>query len=199
MMSDMKTKTLVLILSLLVVGIFLVVSLSPFSSGSTQKHNNATDQDSSKYVGDISTSTSGMMLYRNNQLGLAFEYPQGWRVSSNSLGYGMLQLFSYDVANADGKSVFPKGDNKIEAVIVNDPIITTSSDYPEKSRETTPVSVVGQRADKTTVTLQGGEKSLIYIIPLPSQSGKFLRIVIYGDPANFSILDDLVQSIQWVQ
>lgn len=144
----------------------------------------------------FATSTQGLRVYKNTALGLKFEYPAGWYVDSDHLGQGTLQLFNYDVAAADGKSIFPKGSNKIEAIITDDSNIVTSSDYPEKSRQTTAVEVAGKQATRIHILLEGSQM-LVYVIPIASQKSVYLRMIIYGDPHNFSVLDDVVKSIEW--
>lgn len=151
-----------------------------------------------EYVGLISATTDGQNIYTSNKYGIKFTYPQGWRVGDNHLGYGTFQLFNYDVSQAGGKSLFPKGQNKIEASILSNNIYGTSTDYPEKGRVVKQVLVAGQVATRFDIELVGGEKILSYIVSLPSTSEKYFSINMYGDPLNFHILDEVVGSITWL-
>ncbi len=152
-------------------------------------------------VGTISTTTSGQTSYVNKNMGLTFEFPQDWHLGMNTLGdasgHGYLQLFNYDEHQADGKSVFSEGHNKIEAGISSEDTYGTSSDYPEKSRVTKKITVSGQPATLVDIEL-GGQNIRNYSIELPSSSGKLFSISIYGDPKNFEVLDNLIKSFKWI-
>lgn len=154
-------------------------------------------------VGTISTTRSGITSYVNKNMGLTFEFPQDWHLGVNTLGdasgYGYLQLFNYDEKTADGKSIFPKGHNKIEASVTLNDKYTASSDYPAKSVNEQEIKVGAQKVSQIDVELLGGQKMRGYIIPLMGVDKKFLSVFIYGDPANFHVLDELVQSIEWTQ
>lgn len=191
----MKTKTLILTVLVLIVAIFVIAKLS--SKPDTNQVNNSNNGTQNEYVGEVSTSTEGFMLYKNDKLGLSFKFPQGWYLGSNSLGYGSLQLLNYDVAKASGKSIFPEGTNKIEAVITDRNSVAASADSNEQSRKTNNLQINGQSVVREDVTLAGGIRFNTYIIPIPSLTGKYLAITIYGDPKNFSILDDLIKSMEW--
>ena len=151
-----------------------------------------------EYVGLISANIDGQNIYTSDKYGIKFTYPKELRAGDNHLGYGTFQLFNYDVSQAGGKSLFPKGQNKIEASIVSSNIYGTSDDYPEKGRTIKQVLVAGQTATRFEIELARGEKILSYIVSLPSTSGKYLSINMYGDPLNFHILDEVVRSIVWL-
>ena len=155
-----------------------------------------TDED--EYVGLISANMDNQNIYTSDKYGIKFTYPKEWRVGDNHLGYGTFQLFNYDVSQAGGKSLFPKGQNKIEASIVSTNIYGASTDYPETRRVIKQVLVAGQTATRFEIELTGGEKILSYIVSLPVTSDKYFSINMYGDPLNFHILDEVVGSIVWL-
>ena len=151
-----------------------------------------------EYVGMISVGKDGQSVYTSNKYNFQFIYPQGWRVGDNHLGYGMFQLFNYDASDAVGKSVFPQGHSKIEALISTDDSYKSSTDYPEKGRVIRKVVVAGQPATRFEIELIGGEKILSYIVLLPGDSGKYLSIHMYGDSSNFHTLDEIIESLVWI-
>lgn len=191
----MKTKTLILTILALVAVIFVITKFS--SKPDTDQVNNSNNGTQIEYIGEVSTSTDGFMLYKNEKLSLSFKYPQGWYLGSNSLGYGSLQLLNYDITKASGKSIFPEGTNKIEAFITDQNSVASSLESTEQSRKTNNLQINGQSVTREDITLAGGMRFNTYIIPIPSLTEKYLAITIYGDPKNFSILDDLVKSIEW--
>ncbi len=154
-------------------------------------------------AGAISTTSSGQLVYENKNLGLQFEFPPDWHLSKNTLGdasgHGYLQLFNYDEHQTDKKNVFSKGANKIEISISLNNTYTPSSDYPANSVHEQQVRIGGQEITRVDVELFGGQKMRIYFIPITADTIKFLNLVIFGDDANFSVLDNLVQGVQWSQ
>jgi hypothetical protein len=151
-----------------------------------------------EYVGVISKSTDGRHVYTSAKYGFQITYPQGWYVGDNHLGYGTLQLYNYDYQKAE-KEGFPPRDsvNKIEAGISTSNTYASSTDYPEKTRQTKQVTIAGQTANVDDVELVGGEKIRAYFIPLLTMPGKYLGINIYGNPTNFHILDEIMRSFEW--
>lgn len=156
-------------------------------------------RDARDYVGIIATTTANTMLYTSKKYNFQLIYPQGWNVGDNHLGYGTFQLFNYDLSQALGKSFFPKGHNKIEAVISTSDLDEISDIYSEKKRVEKEVVVAGQKATRVEVELLGGEKILIYIISLPTTSSQYLNISIYGDSSNFHVLDEMVESLVFLK
>jgi len=118
-------------------------------------------------------------------------------MGNNDLGRGSLQFFNYDESKSS-KSVFSTGTNKIEAVVVTTSPYVPSSDYPEKTHSVTEVTIAGRKAYRVEVELVGGERMLGYLIPLQNTNGKSLAITIYGDPANFYVLGNLLNSFEWI-
>jgi hypothetical protein len=209
----MNKKTTILVVIVVLLIIILVVWKSHTSNtvitpiqnvttetttGTTQSSIN-TQQDSTSYAGTISITTSGQLVYVSDKENLKLMVPKGWHIGSNDLGYGTLQFFNYDETQASGKSEFPKGDNKIEAVVTTDTVMAGTSDYPQTASTTKQVVIAGQHAEQINITLAGGDKMRAFIIPLSSNPSQFLRIVIYGDPFNFSVLDQVAQSIRWMK
>lgn len=188
----MSTRNLVI---LIVVAIIVVWGVS---IASKKDQNPIKINTGNQTTGTVSTTTDAQMVYENKNLGLQFNFPLGWHAGVNTLGdssgYGYLQLFNYDETKASG-SVFPEGENKIEIAITDENTIATSSDYPEQSRKTNQVQIAGKTATQFDIILSGSQKYRAYIIPFQS---RFLRMVIYGDPANFYLLDNIVKSIVFV-
>lgn len=192
----MKTKkTLLLIIALLVFG-----RMYYFSQNTTDSElNNSELPDTSfesiespKAKGDVGviTKTSTTSIYTTNKYKLSFSYPSSWIIGDNLIGYGTFQLFNYDPSQVIGGSVFKKGMNKIEAVIINDP----SGFFSERAEDIAEVKIAGKKAYKLK-----SEVGVHYTIEVPSHPGKYLGISIYGDPTNYSVLENLVQSIGWIE
>lgn len=199
-MKSNKIIIIVAVVIFLVVGRFLLKSKSktPVPPAPSNVPTNTVNK-SENFVGNISAGIGDQLLYSNEKLGLTFAFPKNWYAGDNSLGSGYLQLFNYDVSQATGKSVFPAGHNKIEAIIGTSNKYEQSSDYPAKLVNEQQLEVNGQKATRTDVELAGGEKERIYYIPIPTTPEKFLSIVIFGDTSNFYVLDDLVKSIRWTK
>ena len=157
--------------------------------------------EAANYAGAISTRTDGQQVYTNARYGFQFAYPKGWLVGDNSLGYSTLQLSNYDISKADGKDFNNEngGRNKIEAYISDDDADKPSEFYPETNRKEKQVVVTGQSSIYREIELIGNDKVNSYTITLPNTDNKYLRISIYGDQANFSILDKVVGSIVWLK
>lgn len=163
-------------------------------------------QSADQYAGEISTDASGQNVYTNNKYGFQFTYPQGWRVGNNILGMpygGSLQLFNYADTEPNASSRgFTKGENKIEAAIIDSSassaiLFSDSSDYPTKSRELISLRLAKETVAGINAELIGGRKYRTYLLQHPNMPGKSLGISISGDPSNFYVLDDLVRSIMW--
>lgn len=144
---------------------------------------------------DVQTPVAG--VYTSEKYGFRFSYPQEWHVGSDNLGAGALQLFNYTESEATG-SKFSPGMNKIEAVVVVGNPYESTSDYPEKDRQTTEVSVAGREAIRTEIEFLDGQKILGYLIPLNNDSGN-LAITMYGDPENFYALENLVAGFEFIR
>lgn len=154
-------------------------------------------QNVNEYAGTISTSTNDQLVYTNNKIGLTFTFPLGWHVGDNNLGVGSLQLLNYDETGLVPPG-FQKGMNKIEAVITSNTSSTPDTgDYPKETIKSTTVQMGKQNVVKevTNYNDSANQQFVTYYIPVPSQLGKYLTISIFGDPANFAVLDNLVASI----
>ncbi|OHA17560.1 MAG: hypothetical protein A3H57_00775 [Candidatus Taylorbacteria bacterium RIFCSPLOWO2_02_FULL_43_11] len=201
MQEQNNKKIRLTIVTIFIVGIIaslFVVILKLNSQNDTAPDNTKTELNLDEYLGKISSNDEVLNVYTNNKFGFTFTYPKEWHVGDNHLGYGTFQLFNYDESNASG-SVFAKGWNKIEAGIVSNSDYGSSDEYPEKSRKEIPMEVRGQPSTTTEVTLIGGEKIYSYSILLPSVPDSHLSIAMYGDPLNFYVLDELVQSMTWIK
>ncbi len=146
-------------------------------------------------IDQVSEISGKQKLYENKQLSLRFNFPDSWHLGSDTLSdtsrHGHLQLFNYDESSASSKS-FLSSQNKIEVTIADNYQITASSDYPKKSRIESAIPVIGGAATRTDITLVDGQSYRVIVIPMKSD---FLRMVIYGDPTNFGVLDLLLKSI----
>lgn len=154
--------------------------------------------DTVDYTGTVSTSTDGQLIYSNSTLGLSFTFPQDWHLGSNILGYGTLQLFNYNEQVAEPKDTFPPDSrtNKIEAVITSDTSFT-NNEYPERARDAMQMVINGQELTRQDVEFAYGGKVRAYFIPVPFKPGKVLSMVIFGDPGNFYVLDNIVKGLRW--
>jgi hypothetical protein len=177
-----------------------MVSVMPMVlSQSDATSSGASQVNESEYVGTISSSTDGQNVYTNYKYKFRFEYPQGWFVGDNHLGYGSFQLFNYDASTPEGgKSQGNNKYDKIEVGIGESEYYGTSDIYPEKNRTTEKIQIAGQAATRQLMTLQSGQEILAYAIPIQNLPGRFLTIAIYGDPSNFSVLDHIVSTINWI-
>lgn len=196
-MKTRKTLSLVLLLTIL---LLVVWGMYYFSQNTTDSELNNTELpdtsfesiESPEAKGDVGviTKTSTTSIYTTNKYKLSFSYPSSWIIGDNLIGYGTFQLFNYDTSEVIGGSVFKKGMNKIEAVIINDP----SGFFSESIENVIKTKIVGQKTYKLKSDI-----GISYAIELPSHPGKYLGISIYGDPTNYSVLESLVQSIGWIK
>ncbi len=195
----MKIKNTIVVIVILIVVILLMWKFySPTKSPYSENIPNPINMN--EYAGTISTTTSGQLLYTNSKVALKFSFPQGWHLGSNTLGYGALQLFNYDENIASSKDGFDPNTktNKIEAMISSENSYT-NTEYPEKTRERKEIRINNQKIIRENIEFEYGAKLRFYSIPVPNENGKFLSIVIYGNSANFYILDDLVKSLEWLK
>jgi hypothetical protein len=168
------------------------------SAANTVLNANGNTVNLNDYVGTISTSTDGQKsLYTSVKYGLRFSYPIEWRVGDNHLGYGTFQLFNYEESIANKH--FSEGQNKIEIVIGTDDFLKPSSDYPQKTNQSKQIKIDGHIITRHDIELVDGEKYRTYALALPRGPSTFLFLTIYGDPSNFSVLDEIVQSIEWTK
>lgn len=144
--------------------------------------------------GIVPAGTIKSTLYTNNDFKFSFSYPSSWRIIDQSkLGTGgTLFLFNYPASQTilDAGSS-PKGQNIIQVGIAPMSSFTDINDG-----NTTETTVAGQKA----YVEKGNEvKFYSYTIAIPSSAGKYVRMTIYGDPANFSTLDDLIKTLTWLK
>jgi hypothetical protein len=149
-----------------------------------------------QYVGEIASDASGNNTYTSPKYGISFTYPKGWHIDSNSLGYGTLRLINFDV-RANEQRDFAPGQNKIEVNIDTHPSVEYSPDYPNEKHEITRVEIGGIRTVRTVVFLSEGLEFLNYIIPIPALKEKYLTMSMWGDSANFYVLDQVARSIKF--
>ena len=177
-----------------------MTSVVPMISGNSNNIVSSSSSDFSEYIGVISTTTDGQHLYASKKYGLQFEYPQGWYVGDNQLGYGTLQFFNYDESTMErGELTKSYKLNKIEASIGNNSHYGTSDIYPEKMRDAQSLKIAGQSATRESITFNDGARALFYSIPIPQLTGTYFDVVIYGNASNFSVLDNLMSTLYWVK
>ncbi|HVS79817.1 MAG TPA: hypothetical protein VHF05_02470 [Candidatus Paceibacterota bacterium] len=155
-----------------------------------------TQQNNESLTGTVTSTTNGQFIYRNDKIGIQFVFPAGWHIGSDSLNNGTLQLFNYDERMP--RKGFSQGMNKIEADI-NTHNVYFNTEYPEKASSTKQITVAGQKSVQEDLELATGLKIRAYFIPMPSQPDLYFGIAVYGDPSNFYVLDNLVQSLSWVK
>lgn len=183
---------------LILVAIVIVASAFYF----VERHNSLTVSPDERNAineakGDVGaiTTEGTTSTYVSSKYKFSFQYPSTWRIGDNRIGYGTLQLFNYDEAEADGNlHDWGKGHNKIELVIgTRDP----------KSYATE----VGNGENGTyEETVIGGQKAFIgrndrmqaYLIELPDQNGVYMIINVYGDPASHSIITEVISTLEWL-
>ena len=212
----MKSKILwlsVLVVVVLITWYMLVdTRLSPFvhiqPSPTTTIATTSTDQ--TQQTSDASKDTftenpDGSNLYKNIEYGFSFNVPKGWHLVGTDINLGTIQLFNYDTHMTRG-SVFSSNENKIEISIGTgslDEIVSKiktldpTADYPINAYQNTRIVVAGNPAIKTESELVGGEKERTYRVSLAPHKNRILSMTIYGDSANFSYLDKLVQSLKF--
>lgn len=204
-MKPSKTK-LILLLAIFVIVAFFVFWKTQQPKGNvtattqpTPSTNVVPNNDRDAYKGAISTSTNTSNAYFSKKYGVSFLFPNTWHVGDNSLGFGTLQLFNYNESIAS-KDFSPTGEtNKIEAVISDSNTNPASTYYPEKQRTSKEVTVDGRNATIFDVELVGGQKIRTYYVSLPTMSGKYLAISIYGGVQNFHVLDEIVSSLKFAE
>lgn len=183
---------LLLVVSVLAVRshIFFPARESPSEDQKVQvEKNSAVSPNSSDGdVGIIASSTTGFNSYTSNKYHFSFNFPADWRLGDNNIGWGTLQIENYDSSLYGGEG-WPPGINKIEAVILTDP----GTYFAIPNDKGTQVTIAGQNALRN---FDAGDGILSYVIPLPKVSGKYLGISMYGDPANYSVLDDLLKTLK---
>lgn len=189
------TKNIVLAL---IVIIIVMVGYLVLNTENNKIGNISTSENIDEYVGSISSTKDGDNIYTSQKYKLRFIYPKSWSIGDNHLGDGTFQIFNYDESHKTGKSIFLKGQNKIEVVIEEKNIDATSSDYLNEKVMKNSFTFFGQPATKVEVELIGGHKVLYYFISLPNFTNKYLRLSIYGDPSNFYILDNLIKHLTWL-
>jgi len=145
------------------------------------------------YPGVIASSSPGFDSYTNAHYGFTLDYPSGWNVGDNELGYGTFQIFNYDEAASAGKDVFPPGENKIEMAIITD-LDEYNSDDPNWRGSVEEKQIGGETAMYVSDT---ANQINSYMIPIPSSGGEYLVMSIYGDPKNFAELDSVAASLHW--
>ena len=140
--------------------------------------------------------------YYNAYQKIKFTIPTGWSVSKdymddNSYKLGQFQLFNYIVSsNSKG---FAKGQNKIEGMIISSQNSSTSttedSVYTPKSKKEEIVMISGNKVNSKTEVFDGGITIKTYMLPIYKNTGSYLSLSIYGDVANFNMLDLLAKQI----
>ncbi len=190
-------KYLAILLGVVAVGAGFLMwtkpSVSTLSTDVSEKTKVAVDNgDTSTHVrtitGTVNKIDDKISTYVSDKYKFKFSYPSTWRVEGNQTGYNTLQLLNYSDNQAGDSGRWAKGMNKIEMTIIDNPS-SYFSDY--SMVETT---IAGQKAWKGA----GGLSWLSYAITLPSGPAKYLAVTIYGDSANYYVLEDLLKSLTWL-
>lgn len=162
------------------------------TAGGEIKNNNQNDK-----IWTTSTSSGGLSIYLSEKYKVRFLCPQSWHVGGNDLSYDHFQLFNYDESVAGKDFSNESAVNKIAVGISDTNTYGTSSDYAEKVRKEKTIIIGGQQANVVDVELVGGQIIRSYFVALPSQQGKFLAMTIYGNVANFHLLDEIATSAEF--
>ena len=195
----------------LIVGLLLAVLVGLVIFGGANRHlislSNVTQEpvestidERSPSVGTVASSSPGSNSYSNKAYGFSFEYPAAWYVEDGGIAGSVLTFSNYDPVTAPGKGGFPAGDNKIQVGLSASDIVSESSasDFPQKIRSVTHPMIAGVTATLVDIALAGDEQMLVYFVPLKgTQPHTFLSMVIYGDPANFYVLQNLTKSLKF--
>ncbi|MHB8651903.1 MAG: hypothetical protein ACYC8S_02095 [Minisyncoccota bacterium] len=176
--------------------------------------------DTREYTGVISPSTEKLNLYTAKRYGLQFLYPKEWRVKDNFFGRlgnnSPGQIIFSNYPESEEYSSVPtetNGKNSILIQTYSDNIYATSTGgYNDSKIVKKQVMIAGRPVTKfeiegealtgvhgqVTYFGKGGiYHVLVYFIPIPN-SGNYLRFSIYGDPSNFHVLDEIVQSLVFI-
>lgn len=198
---NIKVTSVVFLIVAIIAGILIFFKESLLNSSVPQPiATTSPSQSADQYVGEISTTTSGQNVYTSTKYGFQFTYPIEWHVEDNIPGY--VQLSNSNRPDLGQTRGFAKGENKIEVSIINGSdssakLFSETPDYPIKSRESISLNLAGATVPGVNVELVRGDNVRIFVVPLLHMPEKSLMIVIYGDPSNFHVLNDLVKSITW--
>ena len=158
-----------------------------------------TPADIETYRGIIASSTTkGYNTYTSKKYGIQFSYPIEWRVGNNNLGNGTFQLFNF--FNQE-EGAIRAGKNKIE-IYLNPIYAYNKPDTADINTKTLTKKIVisGQLALRSEVEFSYGDGAsmISYEILIPTIPDKYLGMSMYGDPANFHILDEMVKTLKWL-
>ncbi|MBP9760276.1 MAG: hypothetical protein KBD24_02805 [Candidatus Pacebacteria bacterium] len=161
--------------------------------------------------GSLSTSTTGELVYTNEQYGFRFTVPPPfYRIGDDHLGAGTLQFFNFPEDDY-GKGGPRPGKWKIEAGISDLAMFASTS---AEGRDGDASKLISQ--DKEFVTIDGQEAvrvtehytlyngvSYMYSIKLPHRSSTTLSISV-GVPGEESpevvqALDELIATFEWLE
>ncbi|MDO8604419.1 MAG: hypothetical protein Q7K40_03420 [bacterium] len=205
MLRNKKTIISILIIVSIVTLIFWLYSLRGISKGDTGKNifgeqilPPGTPADIATYRGVITEGSKGYNTYTSKKYGIQFSYPEKWRVGDNHLGYGTFQLFNF--FNQE-EGAMRAGKNKIE-IYLNPIYAYNKPDTADIDTKilTKKIIISGQLALRSEIEFSYGDGTsmISYEILIPTIPDKYLGMSMYGDPANFHILDEMVKTIKWL-
>ncbi len=174
--------------------LYVITINLPAAEAQYVKSSIAFESDLSAYVGSITTNANGSHTYMSPKYGITLDYPKGWYVGDNHLGYGTFQIFNYDPAQDN----LPIDTAKIEmGVGVQTTYGTPTDDIDTSQSSSQHITVAGQNALVTQTTYKDGKKIITYSIQLPHTTDTYFTLTAYGDPLSFKVLDGIVKSITW--
>lgn len=150
------------------------------------------------YAREIGTDTTAdTNTYTNTAHNFSLSYPADWHEGSANRD-NLFQLYNYDVSSVNGSHTWPPGYNKIEGVVATDTsILGPSRVFTEEERTEIEVTVAGKTATRTDVTLSDGNQTRSYVVFFDDPADQFLITTIYGDPANFHVLNTVVETLRF--
>ena len=149
-------------------------------------------------IGAIAPTTNGF-TYTSTKYGFTFSYPKGWYVGDNHIGWGTFQLFDTSLAtrgSGGGKVV----GSKIEAGICSglSGYTLDTNDYPGMTVNNTNMRIANQAAIRSDVHIADGLDARAYSVRFPNSENTFC-VTMYGPPSKFKVLDNLVESLEWIR
>ncbi len=196
----MKTQNKILFGIFILIGIGVLVLLVSGEQTLQEADNQPTStaEATKQWATSTNQNEELSVTYTNHQHEFQFDYPADWRVGDTDTSDGTFQLFNYTEDNGGSGHEFAEGNNKIEMAITNRSRPATSSVFVETDREETEVTIDGTTAIRTASTLQGGSQTLSYTIPLPQASSTFFNMTVHGDPENFDVLEEMVNTFNFL-
>lgn len=196
---------------------FWLQALRDIARGDTGKNifgeqilNPGTIVETDFYRGIIASSTiKGYSTYISKKYGVRFSFPEEWGGRGYLDGsvafanYPASEYPDFALTGTDGRSQISAWfEGRLPYGAIGEFSLATMNKQEKEKRQ---VMVDGQPADRWEIKayLWGRDAHVLtYFITLPPQPLQdhrgYLRFDIYGDPANFYILDEMVKTIKWL-